>query len=313
MSVYPITLPGARCAARGCRCGARRPVYPSDMSDAEWVLLEPEAAQVMTAIRLVPGRPMDHPLRSMLDAVRYVVRNGIEWRALPVDFPPWEAVYAFYQRWNARGLPQRLSHRLRDRLRQHGGRSRQPTAAIVDSQSVKSAEWAGPLAVGYDAGKKIKGIKRHLAVDVEGFLLAVVVSAADIGDRLGAKLLLIALLNTCTRLKVIWADAGYDGAPLKDWVKAVAAITLQVIARPQIAQFKVIRRRWVIERSFGWLMRYRRLCRNYERLQKHQEAMIWWANTMIMTKRLARILNPPDPKTHQQRWGQPRQSIPVPT
>lgn len=313
MPVYPTAVLDARCVARGCLCSARRPVYPSDMNDVEWQVLEPEATEVMAQIRLAPGRPMDHPVRSMLDAVRYVVRNGIEWRAMPVDFPPWEAVYAFWDRWSRRQLPQRLSHRLRDRLREHAGRNRQPTAAIVDSQSVKSAEWAGPLEVGYDAGKRIKGIKRHLAVDVDGFVLAVVVTAADIGDRHGLKLLLIALLDWFTRLKRIWVDAGYDGDPLKTWVKAVAGITVEVIARPVAHEFKVIRRRWVVERSLGWLMRYRRLCRNYERLQEHQEAMIWWANTMIMTRRLARIVNSPDPQAHQQRWGQPRQSIPAPT
>ena len=283
------------------------------MSDAEWEVLRPDTEQIMEQIRLAPGRPPEHPLRSMLDAVRYVVRNGIEWRALPVDFPPWSAVYAFHQRWSARDLPQRLAHRLRDRLREYGGRHRQPTAAIVDSQSVKSAEWAHIFDVGFDAGKHIKGIKRHLAVDVEGFLLAVVVSAACIGDRHGLKLLLIRLLDTFTRLKVIWVDAGYDGAGIKDWVKAVAAITLEVVARPAASQFKVIRGRWVVERSLGWLMRYRRLCRNYERLPQHQEAMIWWANTIMMTRRLARGLNPPDLKTHQPRWGQPRQSIAAPT
>lgn len=219
------------------------------MSDAEWEVVEPEAVEVMAQIRLAAGRPMDHPLRAMLDGVRYVVRNGIEWRAMPVDFPPWSAVYAFWQRWSARQLPQRVGHRLRDRLREHAGRARQPTAAIADSQSVKSAEWAGPLEVGYDGGKKIKGIKRHLAVDVEGFLLAAVVTAADLGDRHGLKLLLIGLLDWFTRLKVIWVDAGYDGGPLKAWVKAVAGITVEVIARPVAGQFKVIRRRWVVERS----------------------------------------------------------------
>jgi transposase len=282
------------------------------MSDVEWDVVRVEVTEAMQRIRLAAGRPMDHPLRSMLDAVRYVVRNGIEWRALPVDFPPWQAVYAFYDRWSTRELPQRLCHHLRDRLREHGGRARQPTAAIVDSQTVKSAEWAGPLEVGYDANKKTKGIKRHLAVDVEGLVLAVVVTAADIGDRSGLKLLVIALLNTFTRLKVIWADAGYDGNTLTTWVKAVAAITLEVIARPTAGQFKVIRRRWVIERSFGWLMRYRRLCRNYERVPKHQEAMIWWANTIIMSRRLARRLHPPDTQPHH-RWGQPRPSIPTTT
>jgi len=313
VSVYLTAVPDARCAARGCLCSARRPVYPSDMSDAEWQVLGPEAIEVMAQIRLAPGRPMDHPVRSMLDAVRYLVRNGIEWRAMPVDFPPWEAVYAFHDRWSRRDLPQRLCHRLRERLRRHSGRDVQPTAAIVDSQSVKSAEWADPLDVGYDGGKKITGIKRHLAVDVEGWLLAVVVSAACIDDRLGFKLVLIRLLDIFTKLKVIWADSGYGGAPLATWVKAVAGITLEVIARPVAHQFKVVRRRWVVERSNGWLMRYRRLCRNYERRNANAEAMVWWANTMIMSRRLARIHHPPDPKQYQPRWGQPRPSIPATT
>jgi transposase len=152
VSVYLTAVPDARCAARGCLCSARQPVYPSDMSDAEWQVLGPEAIEVMAQIRLAPGRPMDHPVRSMLDAVCYLVRNGIEWRAMPVDFPPWEAVYAFHDRWSRRDLPQRLCHRLRERLRRHSGRDVQPSAAIVDSQSVKSAEWADPLDVGYDGG-----------------------------------------------------------------------------------------------------------------------------------------------------------------
>lgn len=249
MSVYPTAAADARCAARGCRCATRRPVYPSDMTDAEWELLQPEVIEVMAQIRLAAGRPMDHPLRPMLDAVRYVVRNGIEWRAMPVDFPPWQAVYAFHDRWSRRDLPQRLCHRLRARLRRHGRRDVQPSAAIVDSQSVKSAEWADSLEVGFDGNKKLTGIKRHLVVDVEGFLLAVVVTAACIDDRLGLKLLLIRLLDTFTKLKVIWADAGYSGAPLAAWVKAVAGITLEVIARPVAHQFKVVRRRWVVERT----------------------------------------------------------------
>lgn len=309
MSVYPTVAADARCAARGCRCATRARAYPSDMTDAEWQVLQPDLAEVMAQIRLAPGRPMDHPLRPMLDAVRYVVRNGIEWRAVPVDFPPWEAVYAFHDRWSRRDLPQRLSHRLLQRLRRQGRRDVQPTAAIVDSQSVKSAEWAHTLEVGYDGNKKITGIKRHLAVDVEGWLLAVVVSAACIDDRLGLKLLVIRLLDTFTKLKVIWADAGYSGAALAAWVKAVAAITLEIIARPNAHEFKVVRRRWVVERSNGWLMRYRRLCRNYERRNTNHEAMIWWASTIIMTRRLARMRHPPNLKAYQPRWGQPRPSI----
>jgi transposase len=275
------------------------------MTDVQWRILEPQARQVMDEIRRATGRPMVHDLRAMLDAVGYVVRNGIEWRALPMDFPPWSAVYAFFQRWSGRGLPQRLVDRLRGRLRTGLGRDVQPTAAIVDSQSVKGAEVVGAATRGFDGGKKINGRKRHIAVDVEGFLLAVVVTAANVGDRMGAKLLVIALLNTCTRLKLIWADSGYDGKPLADWVHAVARITVEVIKRTELHVFRVVPRRWVVERSFGWLLRYRRLVRDYERRPEHHEAMVYWATVMIMTRRLARRSTDPPVK---QRWGQPRAS-----
>jgi len=277
-------------------------------------VLEPEARAVMEQTRRAVGRPMVHDLRAVLDAIGYVVRNGIEWRALPVDFPPWEAVYAFHQRWSQRGLPQTLVNRLRGRLRTGLGREVQPSAAIVDSESVKAADTVGAATRGFDSGKRINGRKRHIAVDVEGFLLAVVVTAASVGDRMGAKLLVIALLNTCTRLQLLWADSGYDGAPLAGWVQAVARISVQVIKRTELHTFKVVPRRWVVERTFGWLMRYRRLVRDYERRPEHHEAMVYWATIMIMTRRLARRSTDPPVK---QRWGQPRSTArvahPIPT
>lgn len=303
MPVYPTEISRASCSLSGCLCRDRVARYPSDLTDAQWAVLRPEAEQVMAALRRAAGRPMVHELRAVLDAVFYVVRNGIEWRALPVDFPPWEAVYAFFQRWSQRGLPHRLTDRLRSRLRVGVGRDPQPSAAIVDSQSVKAADTVGSGTRGFDSGKKINGRKRHIAVDVEGFLLAVVVTAANIGDRMGAKLLVIALLDTCTRLKLIWADAGYDGQPLTTWIRAVATITLQIIKRTELHVFKIVPRRWVVERSFGWLLRHRRLVRDYERRPDHHEAMVHWATIMIMTRRLARRTTDPPTK---QRWGQPR-------
>src|SRR5215813_7851096 len=227
MSSYLLCALGASSTCPGCLCRDRVPRYPSDLSDAQWAVLRPEAEQVMAEIRRASGRPMVHDLRVVVDAIGYVVRNGIQWRALPVDFPPWEAVYAFFQRWSQRGLPQRLTDRLRGRLRAALDRDRQPSAAIVDSQSVKGANTVGAASRGFDGGKNSDGRKRHIAVDVGGFLLAVVVTAANVGDRMGAKLLVILLLNTCTRLKLIWADSGYDGAPLAGWVQAVARISLQ--------------------------------------------------------------------------------------
>ena len=199
--------------------------------------------------------------------------------------------------------------RLRGRLRTGLGREVQPSAAILDAQTVKAADTVGAATRGFDSGKKINGRKRHIAVDVEGFLLAVVVTAASVGDRIGAKLLVIALLNTCTRLKLIWADAGYDGKPLAGWVHAVARITLEVIKRTELHTFQVVPRRWVVERSFGWLLRYRRLVRDYERRPEHHEAMVYWATVMIMTRRLAR--RPTDPPLRR-RWGQPRTATRTP-
>jgi transposase len=161
-----------------------------------------------------------------------------------------------------------------------------------------------PLCRARHNGKKINGRKRHLAVDVEGFVLAVVVTAANVGDRMGAKLLLIRLLDICTRLKLVWADSGYDGAPLATWARNVAAVTLQVIKRTEAHTFKVVPRRWVVERTFGRLLRYRRLVRDYERRPEHHEAMVYWAAIFTMTRRLAR--QQPGQPPVRQRWGQPR-------
>jgi transposase len=300
MPVYPVAARHASCASPGCWCRGRVPRYPSDLTDEQWAVLEPRAREVMAELTVAAGRPMVHELRAVCDAVAYVVRNGIEWRALPVDFPPWEAVYAFYQRWNARGLPAALTARLREKLREHQGRAAQPTACIVDSQIVKCADTVGKAASGYHGGKKITGRGRHAAVDTEGWLLALVVTAASVSDKAGLKLLVIKLFNAVGTLQIMWADAGYDGAPIAAFVKTAAAITLEVVKRTSPHSFQVVRRRWVIERTFGWLMRYRRLARDYERRTDHHEAMVYWATVLIMTKRLARYqTGKPPPR----RWG----------
>jgi transposase len=177
MSVYLVEATKASCRVSGCLCRDRGPRYPSDATDAEWELLRPEVQVVMAQLRRGPGgRPMEHDLRAVLDAIRYVNRYGIEWRALPVDFPPWEAVYAFFERWNARGLPQGLVDRLRGRLRVAHGRADLPTAGSIDSPSVKAADTVGATSRGFDSGKRINGRKRHLAVDTLGLVLTVVVT-----------------------------------------------------------------------------------------------------------------------------------------
>jgi transposase len=300
MPVYLAAAGNASCASPGCWCRDRVWCYPSDLTDAQWAVLEPRARAVMGELTVAVGRPMVHELRAMCDAVGYVVRNGIEWRALPVDFPPWEAAYAFWERWNARGLPLALIRRLREQLRTCQGRAAQPSACIVDSQIVKAADTVGKKTRGYHGGKKITGRGRHLAVDAEGWLLALVVTAASVSDRAGARLLVIRLFDAFSTLKIMWADSGYGGARLAACVKAAAAITLEVVTRASPHAFQVVRRRWVVERTFGWLMRYRRLARDYERLTAHHEAMVYWATILIMTKRLARYETGQPPV---KRWG----------
>jgi transposase len=276
------------------------PRYPSDLSDDQWKVLEPQARAVMKELSAAAGRPMGHDLRAMVDAVAYVTRNGIEWRAMPADFPPWDSVYAFYQRWNARGLPQHLVTRLRGRLREHQGRQPEPTACIIDSQIVKCADTVSKATSGYHGGKKITGRGRHVAVDTEGWLLALAVTAASVSDKAGAKILLIRLFDAFSTLRIMWADTGYNGRPLARYAQAVAAITVEVVARTSPHSFQVLRRRWVVERTFGWLMRYRRLARDYERTTANSEAMIYWATVLIMTRRLARYEHGYPPV---QRWG----------
>jgi transposase len=263
-------------------------------------VLEPQAGQVMRELTIAVGRPMVHDLRAVCDAIAYVVKNGIEWRALPVDFPPWEAVYAFYERWNGRGLPQELVRRLRELLRAHQGRVAEPSACIVDSQIVKAHDTVSKKTSGYHGGKKITGRGRHLAVDTEGWLLALVVTAASASDKAGARLLIIRLFDAFSALKIMWADSGYDGAPLARYARTVAAITVEVVKRTSPHSFQVLRRRWAIERTFGWLMRWRRLVRDYERRPQNHEAMVYWATVFIMTRRLTRYENRQPPA---RRWG----------
>jgi transposase len=267
-------------------------------------MLEPEARAVMAELTRTAGRPMVHDLRAMVDAIGYVVRYGIEWRALPADFPPHQAVYAFFCRWNARGLPQRLADRLRGRIRIAAGRAVLPTAGSIDSQTVKAADTVGATTRGFDGGKKINGRKRHVAVDCLGLLLIVVVTAASVQDRDGACPLLALLRERFSSITLIWADGGYAGR-LVTWAAQVLRLTVTIIRRSDDAHgFEVLPRRWVVERTFGWLMRYRRLVRDYERKPENHEAMVWWATIAIMTRRLTRELAqvPPEP-----RWGQERQ------
>jgi transposase len=303
LSVYTPASPDASdCASPGCRCHSRKPSYPSDLTDTEWAVLEGEARAVMAELVATRGRPMVHDLRAVLDAINYVIRYGIEWRALPVDFPPHEAVYAFFLRWSGRGLPERLAGRLRGRLRVMAGRSELPTAGCIDSQTVKAAETVAAATCGYDAGKKLKGHKRHIAVDTLGLLLCVIVTAASVQDRDGAHPLLARLRETFSTISLVWADGGYAGR-LLPWARDVLRLSVTIVKRSDdVRGFVVLPRRWVVERTFAWLSRYRRLVRIYERKPEHHEAMLWWATVHQMTRRLTRELAGQEPCG---RWSDP--------
>jgi transposase len=226
------------------------------------------------------------------DAVFYLVRGGIAWVQLPHDFPPAKTVYDIYRRWTKTGAWQRIHDMLRDRARVSAGRHPQPTAAIIDSQTVRGGDTVAAATTGYDAGKKTKGRKRHIAVDSAGLLLAVVVTAASIQDRDAAHRLLAALRARFATTTLVWADGGYTGR-LVEWSKSVLALTIQIVKRSDTTTgFEVLPRRWVVERTFGWLVKHRRCVRDYETRADHHEAMVYIASIHTLTRRLARTLDP---------------------
>jgi transposase len=226
------------------------------MTDAQWALIDP----------LLPdpawlagqgGRHEVHCRRVIVDAIFYLVDNGIKWRALPVDLASWSTVYNYFAVWEAAGVTQRMLDSLRERVRLREARTAEPSAAIVDSQSVKAAETVGTASRGYDAGKKINGRKRHIAVDTLGLLLCVLVTTASVQDRDGARPLLSMLAASSRRVRLIWADGGYAGK-LLDWAQSAVKLAVVIVKRSDDAQgFQVLPRRWVVERTLAWITGHR--------------------------------------------------------
>lgn len=234
------------------------------------------------------GRPEKYCRRVMVDAILYIVRGGIAWRQLPVEFPPTGTVYAVFARWAHSGAWQPIVDVLRDRLRVRDGRGRCPTAAIIDSQTVPAADTVPRSSRGWDGSKRTNGVKRHIAVDVNGLLLAVVVTAASIQDRDAAHRLLAALRGRFSTLRLVWADGGYPGR-LPVWAKDVLALPMQIIKRiPGATGFHVRPHAWVVERSFAWINKHRRCVRDYETRPDHHEAMVHIAMIATMARRIAR-------------------------
>lgn len=293
MTLYLVAGVGAPTAAPAVpvdeqgHLPSRRPRrYPSDTTDDEWAVLAP----------LVPaggpgrhgGRRPVHSRRDIVDAIRYIAHNGGVWRALPADFPPWKTVHDYHTRWTADGTVTRIHTALRDQIRVHDGRATTPTAALIDSQSVRAAETVTAASRGYDAGKKVNGRKRHIVTDTTGLLLAVLVTAASVQDRDAARLLLSTIGLCFPTVSKVWADSGYAGT-LVDWARTTWRIGVDIVRKlAGQTTFIVLPRRWVIERTLAWITRHRRTVRDYERQPAHHAAFVHWSMIIIMTRRLAR-------------------------
>jgi len=256
-------------------------IYDTHLTDAQWAYLQPLLPK--TAKR---GRPATDR-RRILDAILYLVKCGCPWRYLPADFPPWQTVYHVFRQWIRTHQWAILNDVLRTLVRRMQGKRSRPTAAILDSQSVKSAGHGG--LVGYDAAKCIKGRKRHLLVDTLGLVLGVAVTPASTPERAGAQLLLGRVLGWFTWLRILWVDGGYTGELFARWVQRLRPkLAVTVVKRSDATVgFKVLPRRWVVERTFGWLMRQRRLVRDYETTETSAEAWIYIAMIRIQLRRLA--------------------------
>ncbi|MCS6812209.1 MAG: IS5 family transposase [Cyanobacteria bacterium] len=259
----------------------KRPSYDTDLSDVQWHLIEPLLPQPKPG-----GRPRTTDLREVINAIFYLLRAGCAWRLLPHDFPKWSTVYTYFRAWEADGTWEALNRALREQLRVKAGRSPQPSAACIDSQSVKTAGAA--MEKGYDGGKTVKGRKRTILVDTMGLLLCVVVHSAGRSDHAGFILLGIWLALVWGCLQLIWTDSTFGGKDFIAWVKQTFNWTLKVVKRTdQEKGFKVLPKRWVVERTFAWFGRYRRLSKDYEYLPTTSETMLYAAMVNLMVRRLA--------------------------
>jgi transposase len=255
--------------------------FETDLTDAQWTLIEP----LLPAPRRL-GRPRT-PLRQVVDAILYLIKSGCPWRLLPKNFPPWKTVYHFFWHWSRGPIFRGLNDRLRALVRESEGKRCRPTAAALDSQTVRSGAHGG--AVGYDPGKRTKGRKRFLLVDTLGMILGAAVVPANETERAGAKVLLKPLLEWFPWLRKIWVDSGYCGPDFAAWVRDQRPkLEIEVIKRSDdLRGFHVLPKRWIVERTFAWLVQNRRLARDYEQSESSATGLIYVAMIRLMLRRLA--------------------------
>lgn len=264
-----------------------RQPYPTDLTDEQWMLLEPIVPPVASG-GSQGGRPAIHSRREIMNAIFYMNRAGGAWRLMPHDLPPWRTVYDYFETWAADGTWERTHDALREKVRVAEGKSPEPTASIIDAQSVQGSDTVSRPTRGYDAGKKVNGRKRHIAVDTLGMLLVVMVTGANIQDRDGGHQVIWRLRNFFRSIEVTWADGGYAGK-LVIWARNALGIRVDIVKRSDIAKgFVVLPHRWIVERTFAWFMKCRRMVRCYERKPEHEEAMAQIVMIGLMTRRLAR-------------------------
>ncbi len=257
--------------------------YPSDLSDEEWEVIRPIFDKLEP---YTTGRPRTSDLREILNAIFYLNKTGCPWRYLPKDFPSYHLVNYYYNKWTDNRLLEQVNTELRRRLREKKDRTPDPTGAIIDSQSVKGTPESS-VESGFDGGKLVNGRKRHIIVDTMGCLLVVWVHAANIFDGKAARQVISHLFLLLQTVKIIWADGAYSGAELLEWVSSKFDCALEVVNKKKGAQgFHVLPRRWVVERTFAWLGRSRRLSKDYERKPTSSEAQVYIASGRLLLRQI---------------------------